>query len=67
MSDDYKQERACELCKYAFFDGDVNTNQHNLCEGSRCEQALELVEDELEEERITEREYKIDNLLNDES
>ncbi len=48
---DSQQERMCELCKICIFDGSVNTNQYNLCEGSRCDQAIEYLQDEYDEKR----------------
>ncbi len=56
-------ERMCELCEYYLFNDSVNTNQFNMCEGSRCDEAEELLEEEEEEQRITKRENKIDELL----
>ena len=65
MTEDDKEERMCELCKEHIFEGSVNTNQYNLCEGSRCDDASELLEEELELERIDKREKTIKTLLDE--
>lgn len=49
LTDD-QQDRMCSLCSDCFFNGSVNTNQHNLCEGSRCGDAIGLLEEELQVE-----------------
>jgi hypothetical protein len=54
---DAQQTRMCDLCKDCLFDGSVNTNQYNLCEGSRCEDAIEYLQDELEIERYEKLRY----------
>lgn len=59
------EERMCELCEQHIFEGCVNTNQYNLCEGSRCDDALELLEEELEIKRIDKREEVIKTLLDE--
>jgi hypothetical protein len=52
-----QQERMCELCALHVFDGPVNTNQWNLCEGSRCDIALEYLLEELVEEKREKLKY----------
>lgn len=57
--------RMCELCIDKLFCGQpVNTNQYNLCEGSNCELAFELILEELEEERKERVEYLSKTLKN---
>lgn len=45
------QERMCELCQDCVFGQRMNTNQYNLCEGSKCDEALDYLKDELVEEK----------------
>ena len=52
------QERMCDLCSDCFFEGSVNTNQYNLCEGSRCDYAVELLKEELDEEKQEKQEKR---------
>jgi len=52
-----QQERMCELCVQHVFDGPINTNQWNLCEGSRCDTALEYLLEELDEEKRKKLKY----------
>lgn len=47
---DEQQDRMCDLCSNCFFEGSANSNQHTLCEGSRCDDAVELLEEELQVE-----------------
>lgn len=44
-------ERMCELCEQCIYGETMNTNQYNLCEGSRCDEAEELMQEEIDEER----------------
>lgn len=46
------EERMCELCELYVYGCTMNTNQYNLCEGARCDEAMEYLEEELEEERL---------------
>ncbi len=41
------QERMCELCEDCIYGQKMNSGPHNLCEGARCEDALELLKEEL--------------------
>lgn len=41
-------EDTCKQCADLYFDGSVNTNQHNLCEGSHCGDMLEIQEEKME-------------------
>jgi len=43
------QERMCELCELHILGCSRNTI-HFQCEGSRCDEAIEYLKDELEEE-----------------
>ncbi len=36
------QEAVCEYCKDNIWDGYVNTGPHNLCEGSKCDEARQM-------------------------
>lgn len=45
------QERMCELCQDCVFGQRMNTNQYNLCEGSKCDEALDYLKDELIEQK----------------
>jgi hypothetical protein len=51
------QERMCDLCSDCFFEGSVNSNQYNLCEGSKCDDAVELLKEELDGEKYDRRRY----------
>ena len=51
------QERMCELCEDCVYGHKVNSGPHNLCEGARCDEALEYLKDELEEERYERNRY----------
>lgn len=35
------QEEICELCSDTYYNGNVNSAPHNLCEGSMCSRAWE--------------------------
>jgi len=48
---DTQQKRMCELCQDYVFEQKMNTNQYNLCEGSKCDLAFEHLEEEVERER----------------
>lgn len=39
-----------DLCIYCPIEGPVNTNQFNLCEGCRCDEAYERYLDTIDEE-----------------
>jgi len=54
---DLHQKRMCEICEDCVFGHKVNTGPHNLCEGSRCDSALDLLKDELSEEKDIIRRY----------
>lgn len=43
------QERMCRLCEHYIL-GCSSMSYHFMCEGSRCEDALELLKDDLDEE-----------------
>ena len=45
---DEQRDRMCELCADHYFEGSVNTNQFNQCEGAKCDDANELIEEEIE-------------------
>jgi len=51
------QERMCSLCEDCVYGHKVNTGEHNLCEGSRCDEALEYLKEELDEEKFESRRY----------
>ena len=34
-------EDVCDYCKHHIFDGNVNTNQYNMCEGLQCDAATD--------------------------
>jgi hypothetical protein len=51
------QERMCELCEDCVYGHKVNTGEHNLCEGSRCDEALEYLKEELDEDKSITRRY----------
>jgi len=48
---DEQQGRMCELCEQCVFGQTMNTNQYNLCEGSRCDVAIEYLQEEIDEEK----------------
>lgn len=51
-NDNIDQDELCEYCKDNIYEGSVNTGPHNLCEGSRCEEAKEMyLDDNLPEKR----------------
>ena len=54
---DTQQTRLCELCELYVYCQRVNTDPHNLCEGSRCDEAIEYLEEELIEERYQKMKY----------
>jgi hypothetical protein len=54
---DEQQERMCELCEAHVYGCKMNTNQYNLCEGSKCDIAIEYLIDELNEEKMGRRKY----------
>lgn len=58
---DEQQERMCEICQDCIFGYKVNTGYHNLCEGSRCEDALEYFMEEFNEEKREKRKYLLIN------
>lgn len=45
------QERMCKLCQDCIFGQTMNTNQYNLCEGSKCDEAIEYLIEKLVEEK----------------
>ena len=55
---DEQQERMCLLCE-EFICGSRCDSKGNMCEGRWCNQAIEYLNDELEEDRLIQRErYK---------
>lgn len=54
---DKHQERMCELCEDCIYGQKMNTGPYNLCEGSMCKDAFELLLDELNEEKYEKRIY----------
>lgn len=55
---DEQQERMCLLCE-DFICGSRCDSKGNMCEGRWCNQAIEYLNDALEEDRLIERErYK---------
>ena len=54
---DKQQERLCELCEAHVYGCKMNTNQFNLCEGSKCDIAIEYLMDEINEEKLEKRRY----------
>ena len=50
------QERMCELCEDRIL-GCCSVSSTFMCEGSRCDEAVELLKDELEEEQLERRIY----------
>ena len=55
------QERMCELCEDCIYGQKMNTGPYNLCEGSSCDEAFELISNELNEEKIEKRKYLLIN------
>jgi hypothetical protein len=53
---DEHQERMCRLCERNIICGSSNT-YHYQCEGRHCEDALELLKEELNEEKQEEYQY----------
>lgn len=53
------EEEVCEYCKHRFYNGNVNTNQFNLCEGNRCGEAEAEYTENLKEENKLRLEYII--------
>lgn len=45
------QERMCQICEDCVYGHSVNTGPHNLCEGARCDEALEYLKDEIDTEK----------------
>jgi len=59
---DAQQEILCKICSYHLYDCSVNTGPHNLCEGSRCEEAMDYYLDEINEEKAESRRYLLISL-----
>lgn len=51
------QERMCELCEDCVYAHTVNSGPHNLCEGARCDEALEYLKEELDDNRHAQMVY----------
>lgn len=59
---DEQQERMCVLCEN-FICGSRCDSKGNMCEGRWCDQAIEYLNDELEEERLEQREQYMKLLI----
>lgn len=66
MDEDEKAELAeqhsdkmCKLCEHHIIGGSSNT-YHFQCEGRFCDQAVELLIDELEDDRLAEIQHQYD-------
>lgn len=61
LTDD-QQERMCVLCE-EFICGSRCDSKGNMCEGAYCDRAIEYLNDELEEERLEQREQYMKLLI----
>lgn len=59
---DEQQERMCVLCEN-FICGSRCDSKGNMCEGAYCDRAIEYLNDELEEERLEQREQYMKLLI----
>lgn len=59
---DEQQERMCILCEN-FICGSRCDSKGNMCEGRWCDQAIEYLIDEMEEERLEKREHYMKLLI----
>lgn len=59
---DEQQERMCVLCE-DFICGSRCDSKGNMCEGAYCDRAIEYLNDELEEERLEQREQYMKLLI----
>lgn len=59
---DEQQERMCVLCEN-FICGSRCDSKGNMCEGRWCDQAIEYLIDEMEEERLEKREQYVKLLI----
>lgn len=59
---DEQLERMCEICEECIFNRKMNTNQYNLCEGSRCDEAFEYYMEEVNEIKQERRRYLLISL-----